>query len=359
VWALEDLTQAAEPDRARILPIHGGELITVALDPLNASAAPAAQLRAMLDGEPVLPPMVDLIDQHITALRRLDDRQGGGALSLRYVTGQLRAVLGLVNGAAYTPAIGRRLQDAAANLAQLAGWLSFDAGANGAAQRFFFLGLRLAANRDCSTNILGMLTYTTAHTGNPADAVRLGLAAEQAARHLSVGMRARIAGRLATAHAAAGDLYAFRQAANQARILLGQRRPEDDPAALYYLSADQLAAETGQALIHLALRHPARARTLLNEAVELLAPLTSAGLRVDYQRSALLHGCFLALAQLHRADLEAACVAATTAVGRLPGVQSGRCRAFLRVLRAKFARRKRNVWAADTVQRLDQALLEA
>jgi len=45
----------------------------------------------------------ELIASHVAALRRLDDRYGGGALSLRYVSAELRSVIDLVEYANYEP----------------------------------------------------------------------------------------------------------------------------------------------------------------------------------------------------------------------------------------------------------------
>ena len=106
----------------------------------------------------------------------------------------------------------------------------------------------------------------------------------------------------------------------------------------------------------LAAQNPGHARHLLAEAVELLTPLTSAGLREDFQRSALLHGGYLAAAHLRRRDLEQAASATQAALTRLPGVQSGRCRSLLTRLRRELAGRKRNGWVADLLPELDKAL---
>lgn len=359
VRSLDDLVRASGSDRYRVRPADGLELVTLALDGL---APPVDPVQAAMDGERVLPPMMDLVVDHIAALRRLDDRQGGGLLSVRYVLGELRTILDLIKGAAYGREVGARLHLAAADLAQLAGWMHFDAGIDGAGQRYFLLGLRLAqAGDDLSTaaNIMGMLAYHAAHAGQAAEAIRIAEAAGDVARHTSIGMQARVAGRLATAYAAAGDIHSFRAAADRARTLLARRRPEDDPPAIYYLSSAQLDAEAGQALVDLAAHNSGHARHLLAEAVELLTPLTSAGLRDDFQRSALLHGGYLADAYLQRRDLEQACNATQMALTRLPGVQSGRCRTLLAHLRRQLARRKRNAWVADLLPELDKALWTA
>ena len=105
-------------------------------------------------------------------------------------------------------------------------------------------------------------------------------------------------------------------------------------------------------LVDLAAHNPVDSKRLLNEAVELLTPLTSAGLRAEYQRSALLHGCYLVEAHLRQHDLEAAVAAARAATARLPGVQSVRCRTLIRRLRRAFAHWARNPYVADLLPEL-------
>ncbi|MGH8896503.1 MAG: hypothetical protein ACRDZ4_05625 [Egibacteraceae bacterium] len=97
---LDGLVRASDVDRCRIRPAAGLDLVTLTLDGL---CPPIVPLQAALDGERVLSPMMDHIDGHIGALRRLDDRQGGGTLSVRYVTGELRTVLDLIKGAGCSP----------------------------------------------------------------------------------------------------------------------------------------------------------------------------------------------------------------------------------------------------------------
>lgn len=116
---------------------------------------------------------------------------------------------------------------------------------------------------------------------------------------------------------------------------------------------------TVHAAVHLAERNPAQRRALLDEAVQHLLPLTAADLRQDFQRSALLHGCYLAQTHLTSRDVESAARATATALTRLPAVQSRRCVALLTGLRASFARRRRNPWARDACDQLDEALSRA
>ncbi|MGH8573529.1 MAG: hypothetical protein ACREX8_13290, partial [Gammaproteobacteria bacterium] len=279
-----------------------------------------------------------------------------------YVRTELRAVLDLLRHASFEAAVGQQLLAAAAELCQLTAWMWFDGGDVGRSQRTFLLGIRLARaakDGDVLANMLGMLAYITAHSGEPRQALRLAEHASTLARHRGPMLRCRIAGRLATAHVAAGDIYGYRAAADAARTQLADSPPGEAPQFLYYLSDSQLRAESGQALVHLAERNPAHCRGLLDEAVAHLIPLTAADLRQDYQRSALLHGCYLAQAHLAAHDVESAAQATATALTRLPAVQSRRCIALLTGLRASFARRRRNLWARDSCDQLDEALSRA
>ncbi|MGH3930963.1 MAG: hypothetical protein ACRDTF_13415, partial [Pseudonocardiaceae bacterium] len=258
--------------------------------------------------------------------------------------------------------VGRQLLAAAAELCQLAAWMWFDGGDIGRSQRTFLLGIRLsraAEDDDVLANMLGMLAYITAHSGEPRQALRLAEHASALARRRGPMLRCRIAGRLATVHAAAGDIYGYRAASDAARTHLAGAAPGESPPFLYYLSDSQLRAESGQALVHLAERNPSHRRALLAEAVTHLIPLTAADLRQDYQRSALLHGCYLTQAHLTTHDIESAARTTATALTRLPAVQSRRCVTLLTALRASFARRRRNPWARDACDQLDEAFSRA
>ncbi len=371
--------EAARPATGGLLGCLAREQVLAQLDGLASSgsrfqvAGPTQVLAAVHDGlraptlppavasvgDRVLPPMLTVITGHIAELRRLDDRTGGGVVSLRYVRAELRAVLDLVRHASYSSGVGAQLLSAAAELCQLAGWMWFDGGDVGTAQRAFLLGIRLARaaqDTDVLANMLGMLAYITAHTGDAGHAIRLAEHAGQLAARRGSMLRSRTAGRLATAYAAAGDIHGYRGAAESAHAQLGRPATGQTPSFLYYLSGAQLNAESGQALLRLADLNPPTRAALLSEAISHLTPLSAADLRQDYQRSALLHGCYLAQAHLAARDIESASHATRTALRRLPAVQSRRCIALLVDLRVAFARRRRNPWARDAADELDAAL---
>src|SRR6266566_3358166 len=363
VRELSQLSTTAATPQSPITDASGADLTAVVLDQLHGAVV-VARNRAGHDH--VQPEQVDLISSHVAALRRLDDRHGGGALSLRYVTAELRSVVDLVEYASYGPGTGERLLTIVADLAQLLGWLSFDSGRYGAAERYLLLSLGVCRSLGASgraANAIGMLSYVSAFAGHGPQAVRL---AEAAARECGKGdpiLRVRLLGREATAAAADGDLARFRRQSQEAAALLERRGPGDAPSFLYYLTHEQLAAEAGQGLVVLAERTTVNRSRLLAEAIEALSGAVSVMAAPDpsgggpaYPRSALLHTTFLARAHLLRGELAEAVTATQTALGLLAQVQSPRGRNYLRGLRPALARRSRSPVVREFLAELDEAL---
>jgi hypothetical protein len=359
---LSRLGVTAATPQSPIVEASGADLTAVVLDQLRGAVV-GARHRAGHDH--VLPEQVDLISAHVAALRRLDDRHGGGALSLRYVTAELRSVIDLVQYASYGPETGRQLLTIVADLAQLLGWLSFDSSRYGAAERYLLLSLgvcRALGAADRAANAIGMLSYISAFAGHGPEAVRL---AEAAAREWGKGdpiLRARLLGREATAAAADGDLARFRRQSQEAAVLLDHYAASSAPSFLYYLTPDQLTAESGLALVLLAERTTVSRKRLLSEAVDnldaavtaLAAPSLADG-GPAYPRSALLHTTFLARAHLFGGDLEKAITATRTGLGLLTQVQSPRGRGYLQELRSAMARRSRSTLVRDFLDEFDEA----
>ena len=316
-----------------------------------------------LDGpdERVHPPLMASLEERLQSLRRLDDQMGGGPLSQRQVRTALFEVVLLLRTSTFSSDIRTRLLRNAAGLAQLGGWMAFDGSLAAAAQRYQLLAIRLAqaaGDHDSVANILGMLAYQHAAHARPAEALRFAISAvEHSARCLPL-VRARALGRLATAHASAGDIDGFRRAADQCRSLITLRTPEDPPS-LYYFTDEQLAAESGHALVELAVTNPRRSRALLTEAFDLLSPFVSQGSDGGYQRSAVLHGIHLARARLLTKDSEATAHALTAVAGQVASVQSLRCRALLVDLRRHAGPRLRSGGRSDAIEAVDRALSAA
>ncbi len=363
VRELSRLTTTTPTPGSPIADASGADLTAAVLDQLRGAVL-VARNRAGHDY--VLPEQVDLIAAHVAGLRRLDDRHGGGALSLRYVTAELRNVVDLVEYANYDVATGQRLLAIVADLAQLLGWLYFDSSRYGAAERYLLLSVgvcRALGAADRAANVVGMLSYVSAFAGHGREAVRLAEAASAEGRAFDGPLRARLLGRDATAAAADGDLGRFRRCADQAADLLDRSQAPDGGSFLYYLSSTQLAAEAGQGLVVLAEHSAANRSRLLGEGIRLLTDavndmITPAGpgLGPPYARSGLLHLTFLARAHLLRGDLPEAVTVMRTGLELLPLVQSPRSRSYLRGLRPALGRRARARVVAEFLPEFDAAL---
>lgn len=362
IHELNELGTIAATPSSPITGASGPDLTAAVLDQLSVAVVTA---RHRAGHDHVLPEQVGLISAHVAALRRLDDRHGGGALSLRYVTAELRSVADLVQYASYDRDTGNELLTIVADLAQLLGWLSFDSSRYGAAERYLLLSLgicRALGARDRAANAIGMLSYVSASAGHGPEAIRL---AEAAARECDKGdpiLRARLLGREATAAAADGDLARFRRQSEAAVVLLERYATRSAPSFLYYLTSDQLTAEAGLALVLLAERTTASRDRLLAEAVQALTGAVAALAAPDpasgapgYPRSALLHATYLARACLLHGDLDQAVAAVQTALGMLAQVQSPRARGYLQSLRSALARRSRSPIVRELLDEFDEA----
>lgn len=355
VRALGDLTVFSTGRHADVTAASGSDLTAIVHHGMRTELAlPLRRPQRDL----VLESQVRVIGDHVAALRRLDDRHGGGSLSMRYLTGELRMVLDLLQSADYEPTAGRLLMTVVADLAQLVGWVHFDAHRYGAAERYLLLSDRVArgiGDLGRAANAIGMLSYVSAFAGHGQEAVHIAAAAEHACPN-DVVLRARIIGRSATAFAAAGDLSNFRRQSEKARMLLDGYRPTGTPGYLYYMEPEQLTAEAGQALVVLADRVLSQRKPLLREAVTLLGPISEVGQRPDYPRSAMLHGTFLTKAHLLLGDLDSAVHSARSALARTTEVQSIRAITELRSVRPAFARRQRSQVVSDFLPEFDAAL---
>ncbi|MFE4512687.1 hypothetical protein ACFRMQ_00610 [Kitasatospora sp. NPDC056783] len=320
--------------------------------------APAPPAPGNGDGDYVAPEFVDMLLEQLAALRRLDDRTGGSPLSQRHARIALHESLVLIHTGRYDAVTGNRLLRHAASAAQLAGWMSFDAGLDPAGHRYQLLAIRIArAAGDTTTvsNALGMLAYQHAAGASPSLALRFAHAAvEHSARAVPL-VQARAWGRLATAQAAAGDLEAFRRATDRCRQLIGQRH-SDDPPSLYYVTPQQINAEAGQALVDLAYHTPGRRSLLLTEAAQLLSPIAAQGTATGYRRSGLLHGIHLVRASIGARDAEATAHWITALAPTLPQVQSIRCRTLLTKVRTAAGRQLRAAGHGDALDVLRTAL---
>lgn len=362
---LRELSQLATVAGTPLSPVSdasGLDLVTVVHDQLHGAVISARQRadREKIDGE-----QVRLISEHVAALRRLDDRQGGGALSVRYVTAQIHSIIDMWTFANYDQTTGREMLVTIADLAQLLGWLHFDSSRYGSAERYMLLSLgvcRALHDSDRAANVIGMLSYVSAFAGHGRQATHLAEAAHSECRSRDPILKARLLGREATAAAADGDLRKLRQCSEAAAATLSGSQ-SGRPSFLYYLTPVQLAAETGQALVTIADRSTVHQKRLLDEGIAELdkavtAMIASTGSQGPaYARSGLLHSTFLAKALLQRGRNSEAIEKIRAGLPLLQVVQSPRGRNYLKALRPVLGRRSRSKEVHDFLPEFDAALL--
>ena len=309
-------------------------------------------------------PLVRQIERSVPQLQLLDDERGGAA-GLSYVGVQVRAVLLVLREGGHTDAITRRLLIALSDLTQLAGWMAFDAGQHGLAQRYFFTGLRSAHEsgyRAMEAHILADLAFQATSIGESADGVALGEAAAHMAERTPASVRASVSSRLAYAYAGVGRVTACERAWLESRDQMADRRPEQDPEWMYYLTPNHLDCQAGYSLILAGRRvaadgDQASGRALLRKGESLLRTGAYArSIDDSSQRRALFEGAWLALGYTAQGKLEDACAVTRMALPRLGQVRSPRSVSVLVLLAQEMRRRKRNQAVADVLPDLEAAL---
>ncbi|MFE1962059.1 hypothetical protein [Streptomyces sp. NPDC059479] len=119
-------------------------------------------------------PELELLES-TTAMFRQWDAQCGGGLRRKAVVGQLHEVTDLLQEP-QPEATARRLFRCAAELAELAGWMSYDVGLQPNAQKYFVLALHAAkeaGDKPLGSYILSSMSRQMIHLGRPDDALEL------------------------------------------------------------------------------------------------------------------------------------------------------------------------------------------
>lgn len=236
-----------------------------------------------------------------------DHRLGGGyarSTVVHYVTD---VVCPLLEGS-YSDEIGRGLMAAAARICDLSGFMAFDSGRQGLAQRQYIQALRLAkasGDRALGVHILADMSMQALYLRAP-EALDLAEAGVRTARGCrSYASVARCLALKARAHARRGDAAACGRSMNEAESALAKVRPDEEPAWIRFFDHHQLYAEFVYAADDLG--HAAMVRRFAPTA------LTSTD---GMQRRQVLAGATVAATYVGRGetDVERACAILTDVV---------------------------------------------
>ncbi|MEY2248527.1 hypothetical protein AB8A21_37330 [Streptomyces sp. BF23-18] len=277
---------------------------------------------------------VEQVHAMIAVFDQMDNHYGGGGVRTSIVHYLSTEVVPLLQRRG-TPAGRRRpLYAAAARLAAMAGWSSYDAGEYGLAQRYMTQGLRLCAeggDRVLGGQILAGLSHLATSLGRPDEGValaRAGIATAQGAGS-PLGLM-RLYAMSARGHAARGRSDDTSTALRLAeRQLEASKGAEQESPWVRYLDHHYLQAESA-----LCFRDLGQARQAERTAGESLAS------GADRRRRQAISRSVLATAHLQQDRLDEAVGTATLALEALGAVHSERSVQALRDFRRRLEPRR-------------------
>jgi transcriptional regulator with XRE-family HTH domain len=201
---------------------------------------------------------LEAIQQHIWHIVELDNRFGGSDLA-RLAVRFFRSVHQQLGTGAYEPAIERDLQATAGELAEVAGWLLYDADQQEDVRRMNQEALyfsRLAGDRRMELLTLQNASMHAGHLGRPREALHLARSVLESGSRLSPRVRTLFLVRKARALAQGGDEHALRLF-DQVRSHYEDGVRESDPKWAWWVHERELAWHEGMALVDLERPHEA------------------------------------------------------------------------------------------------------
>lgn len=298
-----------------------------------AGPAPEAPLDSRRPGR-LSRPELELLES-TTRMFRQWDAQCGGGLRRKAVVGQLHEVTDLLQES-QPEATTRKLFKVAAELAELAGWMSYDVGLQPTAQKYFVLALHAAkeaGDRPLGSYILSSMSRQMIHLGRPDDALELIHLAQYGSRDCA-GPRtqAMLYAMEARAYANMGQPGRTKRAVRMAEDTFSEADEwdEPDPDWIRFFSEAELYAENSHSFRDLAYsagRSPAYAslaEPLMRRAVGLFAE------DGEHQRSYALNLIGMATVHLLRGEPEAGAEFASRAMTVAKKVRSERVNTRIR-----------------------------
>lgn len=242
------------------------------VEPMQRWLVPSVGAPAGPDGGPVPPvelprqagtgrrgglsgPEMELLEQTTEMFRRWDAQCGGG-LRRKAVVGQLHEITDLLQER-HSEAVRTRLFSVTAQLAELAGWMSYDIGMQPTAQKYFVLGLHAAkeaGDRPFGAFVLSNMARQMIHLGRPDDALELVHLAQYGSRD-GAGSRtqAMLYAMEARSYANLGQPKQCHRAAKMAEAVFSETDAADpDPDWIEFFSEAELNAENAHSYRDLA-----------------------------------------------------------------------------------------------------------
>ncbi|MFG3253507.1 hypothetical protein [Streptomyces sp. NPDC048172] len=251
-------------------------------------------------------PELELLEQ-TTMMFRQWDAQCGGGLRRKAVVGQLHEVTDLLQEQ-HPESVARRLFRVTAELAELAGWMSYDIGLQPTAQKYFVLALHAskeAGDRPLGSYVLSKMGRQMIHLGRAEDALELIHLAQYGSREGSTPRtQAMLYAMEARAYANMGQPGKCKRAVRMAEETFEEiDRSDGDPDWIRFFSEAELCAENAHSYRDLAYssgRSPtyaSLARPVMERAVELFRRESTESEDGGHQRSYALN--LIGMASVH------------------------------------------------------------
>ena len=279
-------------------------------------------------------PELELLES-TTVMFRQWDAQCGGGLRRKAVVGQLHEVTDLLQEP-QPEQTTRKLFKVAAELAELAGWMSYDVGLQPTAQKYFVLALHAAkeaGDKPLGSYVLSSMSRQMIHLGRPDDALELIHLAQYGSRDCaSPRTQAMLYAMEARAYANMGQPGKCKRAVRMAEDTFADVDEWDDPDPdwIRFFSEAELYGENSHSfrdLAYVAGRSPtyaSLAEPLMQRAVELFAADS------EHQRSYALNLIGMATVHLLRREPEQSAVLAEQAMHIAKKVRSERVNTRIR-----------------------------
>lgn len=270
------------------------------------------------------------IREMFSLFQEMDVMRGGGHGRTALVEYMNSYVLPLTK-AQHEPDVQRAIYEAAAEQAYLVGWMAYDDGQHGLAQRYLIQSLRLAdasGNSVLGAHVLAGMSDQANLLGHPREALMLARSGQRAITAKdSAACLADLYILEGRALAASNDRRAAQRAVAKAEEIFQHVVPENEPEWARFIDVPYIFGEAAHCFRDLGQPNP-----LERFASESAAAANQQG----RARRGALSQAALAVGALHRKNVEAAAAISTHVVDLAGAVNSSRCIAAVRDLQQRL-----------------------
>lgn len=333
------------------------------LQPVRRWLAQALNVVPLVTPESVGSDALDALENAIVLFRRWD-ASGVGGFRRKAVVGQLNSVAESLREP-HSPEVNRRLFQITAELAQLAGWMAYDQGLPGVAQRYYLLGLSAcqeARSPALAAKILGdmaRLSTKYRHYEDSLDLVRTGLYILP--RHDSALVRTELLGVESRAHAYLRNQAAVTRATDACIEVWQEALGEAVPDWQYYMGQGEVDCLAASAYIELALRTENSSRAIAHaERAERHILSARESFALGYDRHRIVDEIQLANVRLAQHDVAESVTVAQRALELAASTSSTLvCDGLLRFHSELTARHPKNVHVIQLSEQLREYVKRA